>query len=207
MLHRLPYAPSHRDAMLALAQTHLETHVHAIDLPWRLSSWALDDRESIGLWADPLGKLHAWAVVQAPFWAIDYAFHPTADSALRSEVWAWAGQRAHELVGTAHGRPAWYVSVFAQQTALREELESAGFIDQSDVPEDPWSEILLTRSAQTPLPAGSPPPPATSWRCWRARGRGSPAPARPRRASGRSRSTRCAAAGARATASGSTTRC
>jgi len=96
--------------------------------------------------------------MQAPFWTIDYAFHSAADSALRSEVWAWADERARELAGTVCGRPSWYASVFAQQTALHEELEAAGFISQTDLPVDAWSEVLLTRSTQTPLPAGSLPP-------------------------------------------------
>ena len=48
--------------MQALARTFLADHLHMTDLPWRLSSWALDDPDNIGLWVDVNGRLTGWAV-------------------------------------------------------------------------------------------------------------------------------------------------
>ena len=37
-------------AMAALVAAFPERNLHVIDLPYRLSSWALDDPANIGLW-------------------------------------------------------------------------------------------------------------------------------------------------------------
>lgn len=69
--------------MRALVEAAPEKHLHVIDLPYRFSSWALDEPEQASLWRTPSGGLHAWAWLQTPFWALDFAQHPGAGAADR----------------------------------------------------------------------------------------------------------------------------
>ena len=64
--------------MSALVHASTAEDLHIMDLPYRLSSWAFEDRENIGLWVDETERLIAWAVMQTPMWAIDYAYLPTS---------------------------------------------------------------------------------------------------------------------------------
>lgn len=146
-------------AMAALGRDFPASNVHVIDLPYRLSSWALDDPGNIGLWFGDGDQLLAWAVLQTPFWAIDFAFHPEAGPDLHRRLWAWADQRAKEMRGTPYGRPAWFINVFADEVETIHMLEQAGFACQADVGEDSWSKVLLRRPAdlayaESALPAG-----------------------------------------------------
>ena len=59
-------------AMIALAHLAPTDNLHVADLPYRMSSWALDEPDNIGLWFDAEGELVGWAVMQTPFWTIDY---------------------------------------------------------------------------------------------------------------------------------------
>lgn len=145
--------------MAALAQAHPESHLHTADQPYRLSSWGLDDPQNTRLWHDPNGRLAGWAVLQAPFWAIDFACRPEAEKSLFPDMLAWADRRAEQICNTPSGHPIWYVNVFARQGGLIQMLEAAGFADQADIGEDSWSKVLLQRPAQEPvksfrIPAG-----------------------------------------------------
>ena len=124
------------EARGALVRAFPTANLHAIDLPYRFSSGALDDPANVGLWATPGGELLAWAVLQPPFWTIDYAYHPHADADLRRQLWAWADGRARALVGQPGGRPSWFVNVFAGQTDRIRGLEAAGFVSQAGVGDD-----------------------------------------------------------------------
>lgn len=137
--------------MSALAQEHAENHLRVIDLPYRLSSWALDDSQNIRLWFDQKQQLMAWAVLQTPFWTIDYVCHPQAESTLHPEILAWADQHASKLVDTPYGRPAWFVMVFSNQNNRIRDLENAGLKCQSDVGADSWSKVYMRRSSPTRL--------------------------------------------------------
>jgi hypothetical protein len=65
-----------QERMMALVRNHPQENFHIVDLPYRFSSWAFDNADNIALWEDEQGELLAWAVLQTPFWAIDYAYHP-----------------------------------------------------------------------------------------------------------------------------------
>ena len=138
-------------AMAALAQGAPEDTFHIVDLPYRLSSWALDEPENACLWLDETGCLVGWAVVQAPWWTFDYACHPQAEPKLHPQILAWAEQRARQLRGTEHGRPAWFVMVFKEQAERIHDLEAAGFACQAEVGEDSWSKVLMLRPAALPV--------------------------------------------------------
>jgi mycothiol synthase len=148
-----------KQAMIALVHVFPAENLHVVDLPYRLSSWALDDPDNIDLWVNGEDQLLAWAVMQTPFWTIDYACHPDADTNLHRQILAWADHRARQVLGTPGGRPCWYVMTFATQTGRIRDLEEAGFVSQANVGKDSWSKVLMQRSAQIPvagyaLPAG-----------------------------------------------------
>jgi hypothetical protein len=60
-----------QQAMLALVQAFPADHLHVVDVPYRLSSWAFDHPENIAIWVDSEQHVVAWAIFQTPFWAID----------------------------------------------------------------------------------------------------------------------------------------
>lgn len=41
-----------KQLMIDLACQFQADHLHVVDLPYRLSSWALDDKENVRLWLD-----------------------------------------------------------------------------------------------------------------------------------------------------------
>lgn len=137
--------------MSALARQHPENNLHVIDLPYRLSSWAFDDPENISLWFDEKQQLVAWAVLQPPFWTIDYVCHPDVEIGLHQEILLWAGHRAHAAANTAYGRPAWFIMAFSEQSNRIRDLENAGFKCQSNVGSNSWSKVLMRRSSQLPI--------------------------------------------------------
>jgi hypothetical protein len=134
-------------AMAALAQAASDSTFHIVDLPYRLSSWALDDPQNACLWMDQAGQLQGWAVVQAPWWFFDYACPPQAEAELHPQMLAGAEQRAEQSRGTEYARPAWFVAVFKEQAARQRDLEAAGFACQAEVGEDSWSKVLMLRPA------------------------------------------------------------
>lgn len=138
-------------AMAALVQAFPAGNLHVTDLPYRLSSWAFDYTGNIGLWVNPQGQLVAWAVMQTPFWTIDYACHPEAESDLHRQLLGWADHRAVEILGAPGGRPQWYVNILASQADRIRDLEAAGFACQANVGDDSWSKVLMQRPAQTPV--------------------------------------------------------
>jgi mycothiol synthase len=148
-----------QEVMIALAHAFPTDNVHVVDLPYRLSSWALDDPDNVRLWVNAAGQLLAWAVMQTPFWTIDYAYRPDAGAHLHRHILAWADQRAHQVLASPSGRPCWFAMVFAHQTDRIRDLEEAGFVSQANMGADSWSKVLVQRSAHIPvadyaLPAG-----------------------------------------------------
>ena len=155
-----PYAgAANQAAMAALVRAHPGDNVHVLDLPYRLSSWAFDDPATVGLWEDGAGRLLAWAVLQTPFWSLDYAYDPAVgDYGIHPQILTWARDRAAALAATPAGRPAWFVSVRAGQSARLGDLERAGFTRQDTLPVDPWAQVLLARPGEAPVaPAPLPP--------------------------------------------------
>jgi len=140
------------DAMMALAHIAPGNNVHVVDLPYRLSSWALDHPDNVGLWTDAAGQLLAWAVMQTPFWAVDYVYHPDPGQDLHRRILAWADRRALAVLDTPAGHPMWFANVFADQDQRIRDLEEAGFISQAEVGGDSWSKVLLFRPADLPVP-------------------------------------------------------
>jgi mycothiol synthase len=144
--------------MAGLACRFPEGNLHRLDLPYRLTSWALDDPDNACLWFDGDGGLAGWAALQRPFWALDYACHPEVESDLHPEILAWGDRRAREILETPYALASWYVNVFSEQTGRIRDLEAAGYACQADVGEDSWSKVLLRRSMAETVRDYQPPP-------------------------------------------------
>ena len=125
-LTQRPYQGSRdQTRMLALVSADPPANFHIVDLPYRFSSWAFDNPDHIALWEDETGMLCAWAMLQTPFWAIDYACHPQVAAEVHPQLLAWADQRARQLVRSPFGRPIWFINVFAHQNKRIADLEAA----------------------------------------------------------------------------------
>ncbi len=145
--------------MMALVHTNVSANLRVSDLPYRLSSWACDDPDNVGMWVDEREQLVAWAVLQTPFWTIDYALRADAPAHLHQQVLQWADRRAHAARGTASARPMWFINVFSDQQQRIADLEAAGWACQADVGEYSWSKVFMVRSqderiADAARPAG-----------------------------------------------------
>ena len=145
--------------MTALVEASPNSNLHVADLPYRLSSWAFDVPENTRLWFNKENGLIAWAVLQSPFWTIDYAYSTETDCDLHRDILTWADRRARKILGSAHGHPTWFINVFAEQTDRIRDLADFGFASQANIGEDSWSKVLMTRSAKThvsacPMPSG-----------------------------------------------------
>ena len=134
--------------MAELVRKFPTENLHLVDLPYRFSSWSFDYPENIRLWTNGQGELLAWAVLQIPFWTIDYAFHPEFHHELHPQILRWANDQAGKVVGTASGHPAWFVAVPANQTNRIQDLEKIGFTSQENVGENSWSQVLMEHSMQ-----------------------------------------------------------
>lgn len=136
--------------MAELARRSAMDHLHVIDLPYRLSSWALDEPRNAHLWEDEAGGLIGWAVLQKPFWSLDFALHPN-HTALFPALLAWADQRAREALETPYACPSLFINVFSDQTGRIKQLEQAGYACQADVGEDSWSKVWMKRPGSLPV--------------------------------------------------------
>ena len=141
-----------QSAMIDLARQSWADTLHVIDLPYRLSSWALDDPENISLWVDETGRLAAWAVMQSPFWTVDIVIRPALESELLPQVLDWVDQRALEMIDTPYGHPSWFVNLIADQVSHRQVLEHHGFSSQSDIGEDSWSQVWMELKENSSIP-------------------------------------------------------
>jgi len=145
-------------AMAELVRKFPAENIHVVDLPYRFSSWSFDYPENIRMWRDEQGQLLAWAILQVPFWKIDYAYNPNFHHQVHSQILNWADEQARKIVSTPSGHPAWFVPVLANWTDRIHDLEQAGFTSQANVGEHSWSQVLMEHSMQIPnqvnLPEG-----------------------------------------------------
>jgi len=150
-IHRPYQNEADQQWMLALAHQYATQHLRVLDLPYRFSSWALDDPENARLWFDSEGSLLGWAVMQTPFSIIDITCRPDFVPTLYGEMLTWADERARQMVGTPWGHPTWYVNAFADQEDIIRALETAGFANQADAGEDSWSKVFMHRLGELPV--------------------------------------------------------
>jgi mycothiol synthase len=138
------------EAMTELVRKFPTENIHVVDLPYRFCSWSFDYPENIQLWSDENGELLAWAILQTPFWKIDYAYDPEFHHHVHPRILSWADEQAYKIVGTPSGHPSWFVPSIASQTDRIHDLEKAGFISQANLGENSWSQVLMEHSMQIP---------------------------------------------------------
>lgn len=138
------------EAMTELVRKFPTENIHVVDLPYRLSSWSFDYPENIRLWTNENGQLLAWAILQVPFWTIDYAYDPEFHQELYPQILKWADEQARKIVDTPSGHSAWFVKVLASKTNRIQYLEEAGFASQANVGENSWSQVSMEHSMQIP---------------------------------------------------------
>jgi ribosomal protein S18 acetylase RimI-like enzyme len=143
--------------MIQLARETQAENMHVMDLPYRFSSWALDAPDDVGLWVNDDNQLVAWAVMQTPFWSIDYVFRSNTGSDLHSQILSWADRRAHALINTPYGLSAWFVNVFADQLDRMQELERNEYVSQAELGENAWSKVWMECSGKMEVPSYPPP--------------------------------------------------
>lgn len=147
MITKNKICPKDIQSMIALAISCSHNNFHNFDLPYRLSSWTLDSEDNCLLWFEN-DQLVAWAILQTPFWCLDYVIHPQFESVLLPAILDWADQQAKFLLNSTFGRPSWYCNVFPDQNNRIQILENYGYTSQADVGEDSWSKVLMRRFNQ-----------------------------------------------------------
>jgi len=130
--------------MIQLACLSHQNNFHIIDLPYRLSSWALDSNENGQLWYEG-DQLVAWAILQTPFWSVDFVIDPQFEESLFLIILDWVDQQASSLINSPYGRPSWYFHVFRDQLNRISTLENKGYRSQENIGEDSWSKVLMKR--------------------------------------------------------------
>jgi mycothiol synthase len=116
--------------MADLVYVHPDQFLHLTDLPYRLSSWSLDDPANGRLWENERGDLLAWAVIQFPWLELDYIVHPSAHQ-LEAEVFAWAALRCQEIA-TQQGEPFTLYLSFREDRSLQPGLLEANGFNAAD---------------------------------------------------------------------------
>lgn len=137
-------------AMAELVREFPAENLHIVDLPYRFSSWAFDYPENIRLWRDENGQVLGWAILQTPFWTIDYAYRTDVRDDLHQQILNWADDHARKIVEAPSGHPAWYITAHAGQVDRIRHLEKAGFASQANVGENSWSQVLMKHSMEIP---------------------------------------------------------
>ena len=139
-------------AMESFARKFHAENLRVFDLPYCLSSWALEDPQNARLWEDEKGDLLAWAVLQFPSGSLDYVCDPEHESHLLPEILTWmdAWSRQHPgkvPLGTPEDTACWFANVFSSQREQIRILEEFGFKCQADVGEYSLSKSTLARAA------------------------------------------------------------
>ena len=140
---QVPYSGrSAQQSLAALAQAFPADHLHVTDLPYRFRLLGAGRPRQCRPVEDEAGSFVGWAVMQMPFWAIDCACHPRRRAGgLSADVGLGRPPALVRALGGPSGRPAWFVNVFAGQSARIHALEAAGFACQANGGENSWSKV------------------------------------------------------------------
>lgn len=136
----------------AFIDAHPHGFPNVIDLPYRLSSWSLDDPANLRVW-EHNGELQAVGMLQLPWLALDYAYTPAAES-LVPDIFAWFAERAAALAHERNDELPVAIYLTPERAAHIQFAAALGF--QRD---DDWGLMHLERSLVAPiqvpaLPAG-----------------------------------------------------
>jgi ribosomal protein S18 acetylase RimI-like enzyme len=142
--------PDYERLQSLLDQGNDDPHIHAIDMPYRLTSTWQDQECEIGLWERD-SELVAWAVFQPPWFNVDYAMHPSLQGTLlETEIFSWGKEQMSKYANDTWS--SFYGSFeFASDAPLaqitKKHLEAQGF-----QPFD-WIVIQFTLDLKQNLPS------------------------------------------------------
>ena len=118
---------------------------HLVDLPYRLSSWSLDNPDNLHVW-ETKSEIQAVAIVQMPWVALDYVYQPSAEH-LVPEIFEWGVQRAAAIAGETGEDFTLVIRISPERAAHIRHAEVHGF--ELD---DEWTIIHLSRELDALLP-------------------------------------------------------
>lgn len=126
-----------------------DPHIHAIDMPYRLTSTWQDQGCEIGLW-ERGSELVAWAVFQPAWFNVDYAMHPSLQGTLlETEIFSWGKEQMSKYANDTGSRfygSFEFASDAPHAQTTKKHLEAQGF-----QPFD-WSIIQFTLDLKQNLP-------------------------------------------------------
>lgn len=123
---------------------HPDSFTNLVDLPYRLTSWSLQDPHNVRIWESG-GDIQAVGMMQLPWSALDYA---CATEALVPDVFAWGAERA-TTIARERGDEVWLgIYIPPHNAAHIPYAEALGFRR-----DDEWTQIHLERDLDPHLPA------------------------------------------------------
>jgi mycothiol synthase len=112
----------------ALVRAFPEDNPHVVDLPYRLTSWSLDNPDNAALWEDDSGELMGFAIVQGPWLALDYIVHPAARQlGLELEIVEWGKARGQAIAREQGRRSMLFIGVRQDRPEKAAVLGAQGF--------------------------------------------------------------------------------
>jgi len=124
------------------------TSRHLVDIPWRLSSPALQDERNARVWIDDGGRMLGFATWQV-YWAVlDYFVRPGMyQHTVENGIFSWAMGRFREL-DAERGRPLPYWVEFRDDDIERQcVVEAHGFLLDDD-----YQYVQMLHPLTNPLP-------------------------------------------------------
>ncbi|MBK9747388.1 MAG: GNAT family N-acetyltransferase [Chloroflexi bacterium] len=136
----------------AFFAAHPQGFANRVDLPYRLASWSLEDPANVRLWESD-GELQAVAMLQLPWFTLDYTTVPGVDHLL-PEILAWATERMTAIARERNDELPLVVYLTPERAAHLPLVEAHGFQHDAD-----WDIVHLERPldepiAPVPLPDG-----------------------------------------------------
>jgi ribosomal protein S18 acetylase RimI-like enzyme len=127
---------------------------HVIDLPWRLSSLAIDEGRDAAFWENASGQIVGFAAWAQAWVSLDVFILPgTEQEEVEADLFSWAERRFREL-DEEHGEPqSYWVDFYKDDHAKQQFLEAHGF--QGSVDAYVFLQTMLTNLSALPvLPDG-----------------------------------------------------
>lgn len=127
-----------------------DPHIHAIDMPYRLTSTWQDQGCEIGLWEKD-GELVAWAVFQPPWFNVDYVMLPSLQGTpLEMEIFSWGKEQMSKNAN--HTGSQFYGSFEFSSDAHHAQTTKIHLEEQGFQPFD-WSITQFTLNLKHNLPS------------------------------------------------------
>lgn len=129
---------------------HPQGFPHLVDLPYRLSSWSLENPDNLRIW-EAEGQIQAIGMVQLPWFALDYVCLPASEHLVK-QIFEWAVQRASAIAHETGQDLSLVIRIPPERSAHIAYTEACGFVYNDD-----WTIVHLSRDLSVPMPALDPP--------------------------------------------------